>query len=231
MNIAHHIKAEFQKLANPKKAMILSRFFKEKNFYGVMVPQTRALAKHFADRVMLPDIASLLATGKHEERLFALFVLVQHFQKSRLREDFGEQSKIVDFYLKHATHINNWDLVDSSAPYILGAYLFENPKKRKILFKLAKSRNFWKCRIAIVATQYFIKRGRFNETLKLATLLLKDSHDLIHKAVGWMLREVGKKDERALTMFLDKYAAAMPRTMLRYSIEQLFASQKKKYMA
>ncbi|MEK7582811.1 MAG: DNA alkylation repair protein [Patescibacteria group bacterium] len=226
----YQIRAEFEKLADPKKAAILSRFFKTgkgeyaqgDRFFGVTVPQTRVIAKKYADRVSLSRIKYILQTGKHEERLCVLFMLVA---KSKT------DSSIPDFYLANTAHINNWDLVDSSAPYILGPYFFDHPTKRTMLFKLAKSRNLWERRIAIVATQYFIRQGRFDETLKLAILLIKDPHDLIHKATGWMLREVGKKDERALTAFLDEHVSHMPRTMLRYALERLSPTQRRRYMA
>lgn len=226
----YQIRADFKKLADPEKAKLLQRFFKTgkgeyaegDRFYGVMVPQTRALAKKYAGHMTLADISVLLQTGFHEERLCALFILVVKSKQDPL---------VPDFYLKHMAHINNWDLVDSSAPYILGEYLYKNNAKRKIIFKLAKSKNLWERRIAIVASGYFIRYGRFDETLNLTEILMHDSHDLIHKATGWMLREVGKKNERALTAFLDRHASHMPRTMLRYSIERLSARQKKKYMA
>ena len=234
-SVIYQIKSEFQKRADPKRTKLLQRFFKTgkgeyaegDRFWGIMVPQTRTLAKQYANRVPLSRIAYFLTTGKHEERLFAIFVLVDHFRKA----DAETRSKIADFYLKHTKPINNWDLVDSSAPYILGQYVYENPKKREILYKLAKSKNLWERRIAIIATLYFIRESRFDETLKLARMLLQDSHDLIHKAVGWALREVGKEDERTLTIFLDKHASVMPRTMLRYAIERLSVAQRKKYLA
>lgn len=140
----------------------------------------------------------------------------------------SEQKQIFNFYLAHTEHINNWDLVDISAPHIVGNYLLN--KNRKILYQLAKSSSFWERRISIMATFAFIRNNDFNDTLKIGKILLKDEHDLIHKAVGWMLREVGKKDQKILEQFLDKYTLMMPRTMLRYSIEKFKEPKRQKYL-
>jgi len=154
----------------------------------------------------------------------ALFILIQKYKKTK--ED--EKEKIVKFYLKNTKTINNWDLVDLSAGQILGTYYLNKDKSQ--LYKMAKSRNLWERRMAIIATQFFIKNGLLNETLEISKILLKDEHDLIHKAVGWMLREVGKKDSKKLEEFLQKYAKNMPRTMLRYAIEKFPEDKRKSYL-
>lgn len=180
---------------------------------GITVPDCRAIARDFLD-LSLVDSKTLLASKIHEERLIALHILVYQFQKA----DEKERMKIYKHYLASTKRINNWDLVDTSADKIVGAYL-EN-KSKAILFKLVKSKNIWERRIAIIATFWFIKNNQFETTLEIAEQLLDDAHDLIHKAVGWMLREVGKRSLVAERSFLDKHAHRMPRTMLRYAIER-----------
>ena len=160
----------------------------------------------------------------HEFRSAALIVLVLQFEKASLEQ----RKEIVEFYLAHTNHVNNWDLVDGSASYILGEYLAD--KDKALLSTLAQSKNLWERRIGIVATYTFIKRGELEETLLIAELLLKDSHDLIQKAVGWMLREVGKKDQSVLEKFLKRNAWRMPRTMLRYAIERFSPEKRKLYL-
>lgn len=194
-------------------------------FLGLTVPQQRAIAKEFRN-LAHAEVAKLLASKYHECRFVALEILVFQFEKASGRE----QAKIANFYLAHTKGINNWDLVDTSAPYILGPYLFENTGKRKLLNKLVRSKNIWQRRIAIISTLYFIGQNRFDESLALAESLLADKHDLIHKATGWALREVGKRDQDALEKFLHKHIAHMPRTTLRYAIEKFPEALRKEYL-
>lgn len=212
------IKKEIRLKANPVKAKVYQRFFKTGKgqygegdiFLGITIPESRAIAKKYAD-LSFKEIQSLLKSKIHEERLIALLILVENYKK--LNEE-----KIVNFYLENTKYINNWDLVDLSADKIIGHYLFD--KQKDILYQLAQSENLWERRIAIISTFHFIKNNQFNETLRIAEMLLKDKHDLIHKAVGWMLREIGKRDEKALERFLKINHKLMPRTMLRYAIEK-----------
>lgn len=217
---------DLNSLGNPNKARDFSWFFKTGKgeygegdlFLGISVPECRQLAKKYAD-LSLSQISKLIKSKYHEHRLTALLILVQKY-RSCVRQDLTQKQKeIVDFYLKNTKYINNWDLVDLSVHYILGDYLLNN--NRKILEKLAKSKNLWERRMAIVATFAFIYKGESKWTFKIVEILVKDKQDLIHKACGWMLREVGKKcGEDELTPFLDAYISQMPRTMLRYSIEK-----------
>ena len=188
-------------------------------FLGATVPQARKVAKshHSCD---LDTVRELLHSKIHEERLVGLLILVHKY-------DSGEKG-IAEFYLEHLKHVNNWDLVDLTAPIILGGHLFST--SRSLLYRLARSKSLWERRIAIVATYYFIRSDDFGDTLKIAEILLGDDHDLIHKAVGWMLREVGKRDLSALENFLVRHRARMPRTMLRYAIECLPEKKRKFYM-
>lgn len=219
------LQKELVTLANKDKAKILQRFFKTgigeygqgDIFLGVTVPQSRVIAQKFKD-LLLVDIEQLLKSKIHEERLIALLLLVGKFQKGTDKI----KKEIYDFYLSHAKLVNNWDLVDISAHQIVGTYLLN--KQKIILTRLAKSGNIWERRIAIVATYAFIRHNKFRDTLKIAKILLYDKHDLIHKAVGWMLREVGKKDQKVEELFLKKYYKIMPRTMLRYAIERFPSS-------
>lgn len=226
------IKKELRAVASPTKAQILSRFFKTgkgeygegDKFLGIVVPQQRLIAKKYVD-LPLTEVEKLLYSKYHEERLTALLILTYKYPKTSPEE----RSKIYDFYIKHSKQINNWDLVDVTAPNIVGAWLFD--KDRKILFDFAKSDNLWQRRIAIISTFYFIRRGDCVDTLKLAKILLNDKHDLIHKAVGWMLREIGKNcGTKILTDFLDEHKSKMPRTMLRYAIEKLPPDWRAKYL-
>lgn len=235
-----NINSEIKKLANPQRAKLLAGYFKTgkgqyadgDRFYGLTVPQVRVLAKKHGITATLDDIATMLETGWHEERLMALLMLVDRYQKATS----GEKKNIATFYLDNMEHINNWDLVDLSAPKILGNYLFEYPPQRKLLITLAKSLNLWHRRIAVLSTMHFIYQGRFDETLKLAEMLVKNEHDLIHKAVGWMLREVGKRDKKILKGFLNKEIvgrsmySCMPRTMLRYAIEKFPEPERQRYL-
>ena len=223
---------ELRALGDPEDARFLQRFFKTGQgeygegdvFLGIRVPATRQLARKYRE-LPLTEIRKLLHAQEHEARLLALILLTQQYQ----RVDQDLQQKIFEFYLAHTTRINNWDLVDVSAPSIVGAHLYRRDKS--LLDELALSTSLWERRIAILATAYFIKRGDYAVTLRIARRLLKDEHDLIHKAVGWMLREVGNRDRDVLLGFLDRHYRAMPRTMLRYAIEKLEASRRAKYMA
>lgn len=217
------VQKELKKYASPEKAKIFQRFFKTQKgeygagdkFIGVTVPEVRKIAKFFSS-MDLTEVLSLLSSSIHEDRLCALFILIIQFQKA----DEKIKQQIYQAYLKNYKYINNWDLVDTSAHHIVGAYLADKPKD--ILYKLARSKNLWQKRIAIIATFDFIYHQKADETLKIANILLHDEHDLIHKAVGWMLREVGKRvDEKILLKFLDEHYKTMPRTMLRYAIERL----------
>lgn len=226
------VKRELRTKANPEKAVFFPRFFKAgpgeyaegDKFLGVTVPEQRLISKQFYQRVSVEDALELLKGGWHEERLTALFILVLKFQKG----DEVTKKDIVHAYLKNTQYVSNWDLVDSSAPYILGNWLLN--KDREILYSLAKSELLWERRIAIIATLEFIRKGEFGDTLLLAEQLLGDREDLMHKAVGWSLREVGKKDRDLLIAFLDKHAAHMPRTALRYSIEHFDANNRRHYL-
>ena len=195
-------------------------------FLGVTVPNQRKVAKKYKN-LPLSDLEKLLGSPWHEERLSALFILVLQFKKA----DEPKQKEIYEFYLKHTSRINNWDLVDSSASYIVGAYLSEHQELLPVLDKLAESNLLWKRRIAMISTAYFLSKGEPDITIKLAEKLLYDPDDLIHKAVGWMLREIGKRcDKQLLIDFLNQHAHEMPRTMLRYSIEHLDDPTRKSYL-
>ncbi len=238
------LKKELKNLADPEYAEILRKFFKTGKgeygegdvFSGIKVPVQRNIAKEFKD-LEFTDLQKLLDSKIHDERSVALFILIGQYAEG----DEKTKKQVYNFYLRNTENINNWDLVDSSAPNIVGDYLLDpsassgqansgRSKNRKILYKLAKSKNLWERRIAVIATYAFIKNNEFNDTIKIAGVLMNDGHDLIHKAVGWMLREVGKKDEKILEKFLNKHYGVMPRTMLRYSIEKLNNEKRKFYL-
>lgn len=224
------LRRDLKKLSNKKKAVISQRFFKTGKgqygegdlFFGITVPQSRKLAIKYKD-LAYPEIESLLKSPYHEERLIALLVLVHKFETQEM-----EQRRVYDFYLRHAKLVNNWDLVDLSADKIVGGYLIDKP--RDVLSKLAASKNIWERRIAMIACYSFIKNKEYEEGLKIAELLLNDQHDLIQKAVGWMLREIGKRDEKSLISFLKTHSKQMPRTSLRYAIERFSPSTRQKYL-
>jgi 3-methyladenine DNA glycosylase AlkD len=223
---------ELKKAGSPQRAKASMWFFKTEKgqyghgdvFLGISVPDQRLIAKKYLDLSLL-DIKKLLNSKIHEHRLVALIILVKQFRKA----DEGMRKKIFNFYIKNTQRINNWDLVDSSASYIVGAYLIDKPKQ--LLTKLAKSDLLWDRRIAIIATAKFISVDQFDETLKISKILLSDKHDLIHKAVGWMLREVGKKNQAVEERFLKKYYKKMPRTALRYAIEKFSKPLQKRYLS
>ncbi|MGK7924392.1 MAG: DNA alkylation repair protein [Spirulina sp.] len=226
------LETELKQLANSQKAKELSRFFKTGKgeygegdvFLGIRVPQQRKVAKKYKN-LSLAEIETLLQSDIHEYRFTALVILCDRFS----RGDRETQQDIFQFYLAHSDRINNWDLVDTSVHKIVGAFLYG--KECSVLYDLARSPNLWQQRMAIIATYYFIKRDRFTETLEIAKILLNHPHDLIHKAVGWMLREVGKRDTTTEKEFLEEYAAQMPRTMLRYAIEKFTPEERKRFLS
>ena len=230
---ARQVEFALKQIANPDKAAFFPRFFKTgkgeygegDKFIGVVVPDQRKIAKRFQS---LPqaEITKLLDSKFHECRLTGLFILVGQYEKSQTAK---QQKEIYEYYVRKLDRVNNWDLVDGSCHKIMGPYLFE--KSRKPLLKLAKARNLWKNRVAIVTTYYFIKRDDLATTLEISEILLNHEHDLIQKAVGWMLRELGKQNEAVLSGFLKQHAANMPRTMLRYAIEKLPKTKRDKLMA
>jgi len=224
---------ELKLLANSMQAKNLQRFLKTgKGEYGegdvslgIKVPQIRSIVRKYWKETNLKVAEELLHSKYHEMRMCALLILVERYKKIA-----SEREKIFRIYIASAKYINNWDLVDLTAPQIVGGYLADKPKT--ILYQFAKSKNLWERRIAILTTFNYIYQGESQETIKIARILLHDPHDLIHKAVGWMLREVGKRvDEKILTNFLDKRYKEMPRTMLRYAIERLPEETRKYYLA
>jgi 3-methyladenine DNA glycosylase AlkD len=223
---------DLQKLKNPKQAQNLSWFFKTGKgqygegdvFLGIKVPEQRKLVNKYYKEITFPEVQKLLNDKIHEYRLVGLLILVAQYEKA----DPKAKEAILKFYLRNTKNINNWDLVDLSAYKIVGNYLLD--KDRKILYTLAKSKNLWEKRIGIISTFAFIRVNQFQDTLKIAEILLPDKHDLIHKAVGWMLREVGKRDQKTEEEFLDEYGTQMPRTMLRYAIEKFEESLRQSYL-
>lgn len=225
------IKKLFKKHQNKEKARILQGFFKTGPgeyaqgdvFLGITVPVLRKIAGEF-NELKLNDVIKLLKSDIHEERLLSLFILILQYRKSNPKD----KEKIYNIYLNHTKHINNWDLVDVTAKHIVGDFLFD--KNRGKLYSLAKSDSLWERRIAILSTFHFIEKKDFEDTLKIAKQLLNDEHDLIHKAVGWMLREIGKRDTAAEENFLKRYYKVMPRTMLRYAIERFPEAKRAGYL-
>lgn len=223
------LEKELNSLSDPERAKHSAGFFKTgkgeygegDEFLGITVPVQREAAKKYPD-LSLDDLQSLLNSKIHECRLTALFILIAKYKKS------DEKEKIAKFYLKNAENINNWDLVDLSAPNILGDFLLE--KDKSILYDFARSDNLWKKRISILSTLGFIKKNKFKDSLKIAEILLFDKHDLIHKAVGWIIREIGKRDLKTEEEFLGKYYKTMPRTCLRYAIEKFPEEKRKMYL-
>jgi 3-methyladenine DNA glycosylase AlkD len=231
MSVHEQVKADLEKLSDPEYAIKLQGFFKTgegeygegDSFLGVRVPNQRRIAKKYRN-IPLTDALELLRSRIHEHRLTALFILTEQFNKG----DEEARQRIVDLYLNNIAYVNNWDLVDSSAHKILGVWLVDKP--RELLFELAGSESLWKRRISIITTFAFIDRGDLVDALALAEALIEDKHDLIHKASGWVLREIGKKDQSILEEFLLKHYKKMPRTMLRYAIERLPEKRRKFYM-
>lgn len=226
------LRKEIRNAADKKKAVLLSRFFKTgvgeyaegDVFLGIVVPVLRRIAKGYHD-LPLEDAERLLRSGIHEERFIALLILMRQFETG----GEAEKKKIYALYLKNKRFVNNWDLIDISAPRIIGGYLFD--KEKSMLYALAASRSLWDRRIAVIATFYFIRQKKFEETFNIADILLRDTHDLIHKAVGWMLREAGNQNKKAEETFLKERYKRMPRTMLRYAIEKFPESERKAYLA
>jgi 3-methyladenine DNA glycosylase AlkD len=214
---------QLEALRNPQKAAGLMKFFQAypggygegDSFYGLTVPQQRTLCKAYYKVLTLADLQTMLKHNVHEFRLTALMMLVMRMQRSK---ETAEQDSIANLYLKHLEYVNNWDLVDASAHYILGPWLWDKP--HDILFQLAEADHLWKQRVAVITTLYFIRHSQFATTFKLAEKLLHHKHDLIHKAVGWMLREIGNRDYQTEYNWLKKHYQTMPRTMLRYAIEK-----------
>lgn len=226
------VQNELKNISEPEIAQHSQRFFKtgpgeygeDDIFLGIRVPDVRKVAKKFSE-LSLKETEQLLHSEYHESRLCALIILVSKCKKG----DEGLRKKIYELYLRNTGYINNWDLVDTSAEHIVGSYLMD--RDRKVLYQLAKSNSLWERRIAIMSTFHFIKNNDFRDTLLIAEELLYDTHNLIHKAVGWMLREVGNKDLEKEEMFLQKHIQKMPRTMLRYAIEKFPEEKRQKYLA
>lgn len=232
--IVKDIQRELETYSTPEKKEFLPYFFKTgkgqygegDKFLGVVVPDTRKVAKKYKD-IPYEEIKKLLKNEYHECRLCALLMLIERFKKAKNKPD--ERIEIVSFYLSQTERINNWDLVDLSAKDIVGEYLVDK-EDRSVLYELADSSLLWDQRIAIISTFAFIRRGDLVDIFRLSEKLLKHKHDLMHKAIGWMLREAGKKDIGLLIEFLDSYHKEMPRTMLRYSIEKFTLEERAHYM-
>ena len=225
------IKDELQQLGNPAQARVLQRFFKTGKgeygegdvFRGIKIPVLRKLAKKYQD-MPWAEVEKLLTSKFHEDRMLALLLLVENYIKA---DDAGEK-QIYTMYLRNTRFINNWDLVDVTAHHIVGHYLLD--KSREPLYGLARSEMLWERRIAIIATFHYIRQNKFDDTLKIAGMLINDPHDLMHKAVGWMLREVGKRDLQSEEQFLKTHYRQMPRTMLRYAIERFTEAKRQAYL-
>ena len=230
----HDVQTALRDQADPTTAVQATRFFKTgpgqygegDKFLGVTVPNVRKIIKIFHD-LPLGEVEKLLVSDWHEDRLAALLILVWQYPRSTAEA----QHAIYEFYLAHTTYINNWDFVDASAEHIVGPYLSDRPEKMEVLKKLAHADLIWERRIAMLATFHYIRQGRADEALDIIDILLHDAHDLIRKATGWMLREIGKRVDRdVLLAYLDAHAHDMPRTTLRYAIEHLPPEQKRHYM-
>lgn len=227
------MKNELRKHKRPEKAKALRWFFKTgkgeyaegDKFLGLKTAETRAVARRYSD-IGYSDIGKLLASKIHEERGVAVMILVRRFEKG----DLQTQREVYDIYLKNLDGINNWDLVDISCPKIIGGYLWESGANRDFLYEFAKSDNLWKRRIAIMSTFWFIREKDYKDFLVIAEMLLKDKHDLIHKAVGWMLRETGNRNLEVEEKFLKEHYKNMPRTMLRYAIEKFPEKKRQRYL-
>ena len=230
------LRQQLRDQASPQRAEGSLRFFKTgpgeygegDQFLGLSMPQVRSFLPK-SDALSDDEVLTLLRSEWHEERLLALLVMVRRFGKARKQPLV--QTQIVKRYLANTKWINNWDLVDTSAPHILGAWLLTQPDRFTLLDELSRSRSLWEQRISVLATQAFIRAGEFVETQRLCERFLSHPHDLMHKACGWMLREIGNRDERILRAFLDRHAPRMPRTMLRYAIEKLSERDRKHFMA
>lgn len=232
-HIPAQVKKELHALAGKEKARQLRGFFKTRKgeyaegdkFLGVVVPAQRAIAKKYYNDITLGGITLLLKSGYHEIRMTALLMLVSKMEKTK---DAKKREAIVGCFMKNIDAINNWDLVDLAAPNILGRHLSD--KDKTLLYEFAASDDLWKQRIAILSTFYFIKHNHFDDTLAICEMLMDNAHDLIQKSIGWMLREIGKRDMDKEREFLDKYAATMPRISLRYALEHFNKKEKEYYM-
>jgi len=233
--ILDKLKKELAALADKKQAVILQRFFKTGKgeygegdiFIGIKVPALRNMAKKYKD-LPLDETLELLTSEIHEHRMTALFIL--NFQYNSGND--GIKEKIVKEYMRNVRkYVNNWDLVDLSAPYFVGDYFYRKRSKRKKLYSYAKSNSLWERRVSVITTYHFIRQGEYEDTFNIIEILMNDKHDLIHKATGWMLREIGKRiDEKIEKQFIDKHIGDMPRTMLRYAIERFPGNERRKYL-
>lgn len=247
VNMLNEICIILDSYADPGKQVFFSKYFKfypfvkmrikdPDQFKGISVVYLRKVAKTYYKKLSYQEISFFLNSQIHEYKLFALLVLVYQFKNIeknptyKKKQKINELKKIVNYYLKNAEFINNWDLVDISAPHILGKFLFMFPNEKKILKKLSHSKHLWKERIAIVSTFYLIKQNDFTEVLRLSKKFMSHKHHLIHKAVGWMLREMGKRNKEKLIFFLNKHYKKMPRTMLRYATEAFPKYQRELYL-
>ena len=227
------LKQNLRKFEKPEKAKALKWFFKTgkgeyaegDKFLGLKTAETRSVAQEYQN-LDFSSLAKLLASRIHEERICSVMILLRRFGKS----DFKGKKEVFGFYLKNLKGINNWDLVDISCPKIIGRYLWESKSNRDFLFDFAKSDNLWKRRIAVMSTFWFIREKEYQDSLKIAEILLNDEHDLIHKAVGWMLREIGNRNLKVEEVFLKRHYKIMPRTMLRYAIEKFPKSKRLSYL-
>jgi 3-methyladenine DNA glycosylase AlkD len=233
-NILKEIEEALAVLSIPEKAAFFPKFFKTGKgeygegdlFLGVKVPDQRIVAKEYYSKISLEELSQLLSSKYHEHRLTALFILILKFEKTK---DNKVKDEVVEFYLNHLQYVNNWDLVDSSCYKILGRYAFDN-QKEELLRKLSGSEEMWHKRIAVVGTMYHVKKGSFELMKEFVTQNLKHTHDLMHKANGWLLREMGQKNESELISYLNKYYKEMPRTCLRYAIEKLSEDLRQDYL-
>lgn len=234
MSTSEQIIAALRQIGTPEKAAHLSKFFKTGKgeygegdcFLGIPVPETRRVAKAHVD-TSFEDLHILLESPWHEVRLCALLILVERFKRKKTSEE--EREEIYHFYLKHTKRCNNWDLVDLSCPTIVGGYLL-NHTDRSTLYRLAEGPLLWEQRIAMVSTYTFIYNRQFDDAIRLAKHFMTHQHDLMHKAVGWMLREIGKRERPVLSAFLEEYASRLPRTALRYAIEHYPEEERKRYL-
>ncbi|CAA7195056.1 DNA alkylation repair protein [Chryseobacterium potabilaquae] len=233
-NIINEIKEALAVLSIPEKAEFFPKFFKTGKgeygegdlFLGVKVPDQRIVAKEYYSKIDLKELGELISSKYHEHRLTALFILIHKFEKTKTAK---EKEEFVTFYLNNLPYVNNWDLVDSSCYKILGRYAFEN-RQDELLRNLSNSEEMWYKRIAVVGTMYYVKKGNFELTKEFVTYNLKHVHDLMHKANGWLLREMGQKNENELINYLNKYYKDMPRTCLRYAIEKLDEEIRQDYL-
>jgi len=229
--LAKKIINELKILATEERKRTNEWFFKTEKgsygygdiFIGVTVPDIRKISKKFSSIISLSETKKLIQSPIHEVRLCALIILVNQYKNDNPDEIF-------DFYIQNISYINNWDLVDTSAPYITGDYFYRNTKKRNMMFEFSKSESLWIRRISIISTFYFIRNNEFSETLEIAKTLINDEQDLIHKAVGWMLREVYKRDEELVKTFLRSNYDQLPRVMLRYAIEKMEKVERIQYL-